>query len=113
MIKTTPRVRGKPPDLTETPAHQAVNAPRITGVGTAVPGKSFSQQELLDTFRITDAKVRSVFLNGAIGRRCLSGFLTPGLTALLIRERAMRPGDHGVLMTTGPGSTIETALIQW
>ncbi|MCG7202668.1 3,5-dihydroxyphenylacetyl-CoA synthase DpgA [Streptomyces arenae] len=31
----------------------------------------------------------------------------------LLTERAARPGDHGVLMTMGPGSTIETALVQW
>jgi 3,5-dihydroxyphenylacetyl-CoA synthase len=121
---------------------------RIAGVGTAVAGKSYSQQELLDTFRIADPKVRSVFLNSAIQRRYLSlppqlsggaraieaqgdlldkhkalavdmgmraidaclkntgatiedighlccvtstGFLTPGLTALLIREMGIPP----------------------
>jgi len=31
----------------------------------------------------------------------------------LIEERVVRAGDHGVLMTMGPGSTIETALIRW
>jgi polyketide synthase Type III len=31
----------------------------------------------------------------------------------LQRERAAEPGDYGVLMTMGPGSTIETALVQW
>ena len=31
----------------------------------------------------------------------------------LIEEGVARPGDYGVLMTMGPGSTIETALIQW
>jgi predicted naringenin-chalcone synthase len=31
----------------------------------------------------------------------------------LLRERVTQPGDYGVLMTMGPGSTIETALIQW
>jgi polyketide synthase Type III len=31
----------------------------------------------------------------------------------LLRERAVEPGDYGVLMTMGPGSTIETALVQW
>lgn len=31
----------------------------------------------------------------------------------LIEEEATRPGDYGVLMTMGPGSTIETALVQW
>ncbi len=28
-------------------------------------------------------------------------------------ERVTMPGDYGVLMTMGPGSTIETALVQW
>ena len=28
-------------------------------------------------------------------------------------EKAAVPGDLGVLMTMGPGSTIETALVRW
>jgi polyketide synthase Type III len=31
----------------------------------------------------------------------------------LMDEEVARPGDYGVLMTMGPGSTIETALVQW
>jgi alkylresorcinol/alkylpyrone synthase/polyketide synthase Type III len=31
----------------------------------------------------------------------------------LARERLATSGDYGVMMTMGPGSTIETALIQW
>ncbi|MFC5184131.1 3,5-dihydroxyphenylacetyl-CoA synthase DpgA [Actinomadura harenae] len=31
----------------------------------------------------------------------------------LVREGVTRPGDYGVLMTMGPGSTLETALVQW
>ncbi|URN00817.1 type III polyketide synthase [Actinomadura madurae] len=31
----------------------------------------------------------------------------------LLRERVTRPGEYGVLMAMGPGSTIETALVQW
>jgi predicted naringenin-chalcone synthase len=31
----------------------------------------------------------------------------------LLREGVTRPGDYGVFMTMGPGSTIETALVQW
>jgi predicted naringenin-chalcone synthase len=31
----------------------------------------------------------------------------------LQQERITTPGDYGVLMTMGPGSTIETALVQW
>ncbi|MER7707497.1 3,5-dihydroxyphenylacetyl-CoA synthase DpgA [Kitasatospora sp. NPDC097605] len=45
---------------------------RITGVGTATTGISYTQSELLDIFGITDPKVRSVFLNSAIERRFLS-----------------------------------------
>ncbi|WP_459754075.1 3,5-dihydroxyphenylacetyl-CoA synthase DpgA [Streptomyces sennicomposti] len=47
-------------------------APRITGVGTAVPTTTYTQQELLDEFDITDPRVRSVFLNSAIERRGLT-----------------------------------------
>jgi alkylresorcinol/alkylpyrone synthase/polyketide synthase Type III len=52
------------------PSATAVRA-RIVGVGTAVPATSYSQQEVLDAFDITDPKVRSVFLNSAIDRRHL------------------------------------------
>ncbi|WFE63740.1 3,5-dihydroxyphenylacetyl-CoA synthase DpgA [Micromonospora sp. WMMD714] len=31
----------------------------------------------------------------------------------LLREATVRPGEYGVLMTMGPGSTIETALVRW
>jgi predicted naringenin-chalcone synthase len=31
----------------------------------------------------------------------------------LVAEGVTSPGDYGVLMTMGPGSTIETALVQW
>jgi predicted naringenin-chalcone synthase len=47
-------------------------APRIAGIGTAVTGEAYSQQDVLDIFRITSPKVRSVFLNSAIQRRFLS-----------------------------------------
>lgn len=45
--------------------------PRITAVGTAVPPYSYSQEELLDLFQISDRRIRSVFLGGAISRRHL------------------------------------------
>ncbi|MFI1652013.1 3,5-dihydroxyphenylacetyl-CoA synthase DpgA [Streptomyces avidinii] len=45
--------------------------PEIIGVGTSVPPTTYSQEELLDEFNITDPRVRSVFLNGAIERRGL------------------------------------------
>jgi polyketide synthase Type III len=31
----------------------------------------------------------------------------------LVKESVTMPGEYGVLMTMGPGSTIETALVQW
>jgi 3,5-dihydroxyphenylacetyl-CoA synthase len=31
----------------------------------------------------------------------------------LLDEGLTEPGDYGVLMTMGPGSTLETALVQW
>jgi 3,5-dihydroxyphenylacetyl-CoA synthase len=45
---------------------------KIFGVGTAVPPTSYTQQEILDIFGITDLRVRSVFFNGAIERRSLT-----------------------------------------
>ncbi|MEU6719650.1 3,5-dihydroxyphenylacetyl-CoA synthase DpgA [Nonomuraea sp. NPDC046802] len=135
-------------DLTEAPKRTfglAGFKPRILGIGTAVPGTSYTQEELLDKFRVVDPKVRSVFLNSAIQRRyltlppegirqpesqgqllakhrvqgldmgkralneclkeagaevtdirylvCVSstGFLTPGFTALMIRELGLDP----------------------
>ncbi|HET8660212.1 MAG TPA: 3,5-dihydroxyphenylacetyl-CoA synthase DpgA [Micromonosporaceae bacterium] len=128
---------------------EKTSAPQLVGVGTAVTAESYSQQELLDLFEITDSKVHSVFLNSAIQRRFLSipprdgmsaavpetqgallskhkrlavdmgaravraclaeagyglsdiaylccvtstGFLTPGLSALLIRDMGIDPG---------------------
>ena len=135
-------------DAAGTASWPGVRASRVTGVGTAVAGQPYSQQDLLSIFRITDAKVRSIFLNSAIERRYLSlpargvdgtrmteaqgdlldkhkavavdmgaraidaclknagaalsdvghlccvtstGFLTPGLSALLIREMGIAP----------------------
>ncbi|WP_329361924.1 type III polyketide synthase [Streptomyces sp. NBC_00669] len=46
--------------------------PTFLGVGTAVPTRSYTQEEVLDFFGITDARVRSVFANSAIDRRCLT-----------------------------------------
>jgi predicted naringenin-chalcone synthase len=135
-------------NATGVPGQQHVPMSRIAGVGTAVAGESYSQNDLLEIFRITDSRVRSVFLNSAIERRYLSlppvgddgvrahetqgdllakhktlaldmgaraidvalknagatiddighlccvtttGFLTPGLSALLIREMGIAP----------------------
>jgi 3,5-dihydroxyphenylacetyl-CoA synthase len=139
MIGTLPYA----PEAIPSADQQVWNSPRIAGVGTAVVGESYSQQELIEIFQITDPKVRSVFLNSAIRRRYLSlppqdsdgtrltetqgelslavgmgaralraclqgagagvsdigclccvtstGFLTPGLSALLIRELGISP----------------------
>ena len=31
----------------------------------------------------------------------------------LLQEGRVKRGDYGVMMTMGPGSTIETALLRW
>ena len=41
-----------------------------------------------------------------------SGSFLFSLSRLLVEGRVRR-GDYGVLMTMGPGSTIETALVRW
>ncbi|MFJ8013293.1 3,5-dihydroxyphenylacetyl-CoA synthase DpgA [Streptomyces sp. NPDC096339] len=46
--------------------------PRIVGVGTATTSTSYTQQEVLDAFDITDPRIRSLFSNSAIERRYLS-----------------------------------------
>ncbi|WP_234371400.1 3,5-dihydroxyphenylacetyl-CoA synthase DpgA [Streptomyces sp. XY431] len=53
-------------------AESRTTSPAIVGVGTSVPGTSYSQRELLDIFGITDPRVRSIFLNSAIDRRALT-----------------------------------------
>lgn len=59
-------------NATRAAPRQSIAAPRIAGVGTAVAGEPYSQRDLLEIFRITDSRVRSVFLNSAIERRYLS-----------------------------------------
>jgi polyketide synthase Type III len=53
-------------------ATRTARCARIVGVGTAVPGTSYTQRELLDIFDVRDSRVRSVFLNSAIERRALT-----------------------------------------
>jgi polyketide synthase Type III len=44
----------------------------IASVGTATPPGSYSQIELLEILGVKDRRVRSLFLNSAIDRRCLT-----------------------------------------
>lgn len=60
------RAPGRPEERT------AAGTPALVGVGTAVPPVSYTQREVLDTFGITDRRIRSVFLGGNIERRNLS-----------------------------------------
>ncbi len=32
---------------------------------------------------------------------------------LLLREGTVRPGDYGIMVTMGPGATVESALLRW
>jgi alkylresorcinol/alkylpyrone synthase/polyketide synthase Type III len=136
-----------------------VALPRIVGVGTATPKSGYSQEELLDRYRITDRRVRLLFQHSHIDQRylhlpavdpdgtpaaesqgqllekhraegielatralraclrdagaelddirylcCVSstGFLTPGFSALLVRELGLRR-DCGRLDVVGMG----------
>ena len=84
--------------------------PRITGIGTAVAGEPYSQSEVLDAFRITDPKVRSVFLNSAIERRFLS--LPPagadGTRVLETQGELLK--KHKALALAMGGRALEMAL---
>lgn len=78
---------------TRTPA-----LPHITAVGTALPPVSYTQRELLDLFRITDPRIRSVFTNSAIDRRYLDlppaepGCPPPAETQGELRDRHLSTG---------------------
>jgi polyketide synthase Type III len=58
--------------ITHLAEHSVGLAPKIIGVGTAVPATSYTQAEVLQEFKITDPRVRSIFLNAAIERRGLT-----------------------------------------
>jgi len=45
---------------------------QIVGIGTANPATSYTQQEMLNRFGIEDERIRLMFLNSAIERRCLT-----------------------------------------
>jgi len=70
----TMSVPGRPTDTGRPRMTRANSGPRptIIGIGTATPANSYSQREILDTFRIDDPRIRSVFLNSAIERRYLT-----------------------------------------
>ncbi|MEU9246411.1 3,5-dihydroxyphenylacetyl-CoA synthase DpgA [Streptomyces sp. NPDC048385] len=70
----------------------AAHRPRITGVGTAVPPASYSQQDVLDAFAISDPKITSVFRNSAIDRRHL---------------RLPEPGTDGVRGPESQGDLLD------
>jgi alkylresorcinol/alkylpyrone synthase/polyketide synthase Type III len=45
---------------------------KIIGVGTATSESSYSQEDILDIFKVEDRRIRSLFLNGSIKRRYLA-----------------------------------------
>ncbi|MBB2988396.1 3,5-dihydroxyphenylacetyl-CoA synthase DpgA [Terracoccus luteus] len=81
----------KPTSLALTTDHR----PAITGVGTANPAQAYTQDEVLDLYRIADPRVRSVFQNGAIEQRHLT---LPEL------------GDDGVPMDEDQGQLLAKHL---
>lgn len=76
---------------------------RLVGIGTATPPTSYTQQEVLDIFGITDPRVRSVFMNTAIERR----FLTlPPADADGVRH----PEEQGALLAKHKRQGIDTGV---
>jgi predicted naringenin-chalcone synthase len=81
---------------------------RLAGVGTAVSPDSYSQQEVLDAFAITDPRIRSLFLNSAIQRRHLTlpplgadgGRLPESQGQLLDKHKAMAVDMGGRALQT-------------
>nr|AGS49768.1 chalcone synthase [uncultured bacterium esnapd15] len=73
---------------------------RIVGVGAAVAGTSVSQTELLDLLGIDDPKVRSIYLNSAIGKRHLT---LPEPDATGVR----RPEPQGALLAKHKRLAVE------
>jgi predicted naringenin-chalcone synthase len=74
-VDVSPRQAGLLDDvaaLVEPAPAPARNPARILAVGTAVSEESYSQQDVLDLLRISDPRIRSVFLNSAIERRHLT-----------------------------------------
>ena len=73
----------------------------MAGVGTAVSGESYSQEELLDIFHITDPRARSVFRGSAIERRYLT--LPPAQDGALVQE------TQGDLLAKHKGLALDMA----
>ncbi|RKN41210.1 3,5-dihydroxyphenylacetyl-CoA synthase DpgA [Streptomyces hoynatensis] len=83
---------------------------RILSVGWATPPTSYTQREVLDMFRVTDPRVRSIFLNSAIERRCLTlpepgpdGTPSPESQGELLRKHRVQGLDMG-------GRAVQNAL---
>jgi len=83
---------------------------RVLSVGTATPPTSYTQREILDMFRVTDPRVRSIFLNSAIERRCLTlpapgpdGTPTPESQGELLHKHRVEGLDMG-------GRAVQDAL---
>lgn len=85
--------------------------PCIAGIGTAVAGQAYSQQELLDVFNVTSPKIRSVYLNTAIQRRFLS--LPPlGSDGVLVQETQGQLLDKHKRLTIDMGSRAFRACLR-
>jgi predicted naringenin-chalcone synthase len=73
-------------------------------------------KKVIDAIRVNLGLTRHD-VRHTIGVLCDYGNLSSGSFLFsyerLLRDRVTEPGDYGILMTMGPGSTIEAALIQW
>jgi 3,5-dihydroxyphenylacetyl-CoA synthase len=72
MVNSIEIVREGPNETREPFFGLAGEVPRIVGCGVATPPNSYTQQELIDIFQVTDPKIQSIFLNSSIERRFLT-----------------------------------------
>ncbi|MCP2319979.1 (3,5-dihydroxycyclohex-3-enyl)acetyl-CoA synthase [Nocardia amikacinitolerans] len=72
MTASTIEIERPDDELRPEPRSTPAALPRLLGVATANPPNRYSQRELLDLLKITDAKIRGVFLNGGIETRYLT-----------------------------------------
>jgi predicted naringenin-chalcone synthase len=77
-------------------------APRIAGVGTAVPADVYTQDELVELWRVTDERAVGFFRNGGIQRRHLTlpeGSVDKRTRHLDLATRALTAAAHDAGLT--------------
>jgi alkylresorcinol/alkylpyrone synthase/polyketide synthase Type III len=87
-----------------------ITAPQIIGVGTAVSATAYSQQDVLDAYRVTNPKIASIFHNSAIRRRFLTLPPPDGSGARPVETQGELLDKHRRLAVDMGGRALETCL---